>query len=852
MRFAAVAGAVASLATVVALRPPAAFFGSFRATTCQQRERPKAARKAASPAAIVVSPPPGKGGRTAGLPGSGRSRDEYVFDMDYAIGEAELLQPKTPGLIKYFGAGVPEGLSILVLPDGEAVDRLMPGDVVAAEVADDGSHARLLDGRGWLTLASEGLEEVHPWAARVMKKPGIDKNDVAALAYLNLDDDGLSPLATHLPLPQRVVKELQRRGIAKASPIQEAVFSRVHRGESMCLQSQTGSGKTLAMMLPLLTAMSEESEWGHDGDKIVVVTSCRELAVQLFSDIDNMGFFPEDQGFATLVIVGNVPPTSAVLRANVIIGTPNELGGMLHKDRDIIEQMNTKLRGIVMDEVDEYTTAPRIYSSKWNIKQKRKIYNEKKMTLNGKLGDFDYGRIEWFVKRTLAYSRRKDLQVLAASATLSRNMARKVFRLLRWDPLGRWYRKPPPLLRPLATAKVDWQATPRMPTVPLHVQHRYVQVVKGRTDISITSRHWTRKPVDKGGMPRIKVRAAAGQRRGTGARPVSSAMAASLLDGLHDALKIRKSGSAMLIICRTVGLTVRDTVAQLHKWGFYEAEAMHSALWEDPKDWPSRWAIKYTYDQVDHSSELATRHRALNERLRSGKSALLPVASPAWRRMEERKAAGETVTPLIVGFEGVGRGLHFDGVETVYILGLPRKPEVYLHLAGRVGRLGHRGGKVISVLPKRGSKVLDAWAAQVGPGVQFQAEPIERIRSAPALTPAKTPGERRQLKRRRPPGHGPWARRREDEEDEWRSAAKLETKEPMLLPAEKDYLRIPGEEEEDVGEEEGEEEDAYSEKERELVAREARERRAVDLVARGTRRKRLDRASFLPGRPILP
>ena len=50
--------------------------------------------------------------------------------------------------------------------------------------------------------------------------------------------------------------------------MKEAVFSRIHRGESVCIQSQTGTGKTLAMLLPLLTAMSEESTWGFDGDKV--------------------------------------------------------------------------------------------------------------------------------------------------------------------------------------------------------------------------------------------------------------------------------------------------------------------------------------------------------------------------------------------------------------------------------------------------------------------------------------------------------------------------------------------------------------------------------------------------------
>lgn len=234
------------------------------------------------------------------------------------------------------------------------------------------------------------------------------------------------------------------------------------------------------MVLPLLTAMSEESQWGRHGDKIVVITSCRELAVQLFSDIDSMGFFPKAQGFTTMVIVGNIPPSEAVLNANVIIGTPNELGGLLHKDNDIVQQMNTKLRGIILDEVDEYTTAPRLFASKWAIKKKRRIYNERKATLSGRLGDFNTGVIEWFLKRSLAYSRRRDLQVLAASATMNREMARKVHRLLRWDPLGRWYQSPPPLMRPLAMMKAEWQAVPLMPTVPLDLKHQYIPVVPGQ------------------------------------------------------------------------------------------------------------------------------------------------------------------------------------------------------------------------------------------------------------------------------------------------------------------------------------------------------------------------------------
>jgi len=658
----------------------------------------------------------------------GYALDAATFDEDPEI-------PEVIGPVQYFGVAQVEGVPIFSSPESqEEVDRLLPGEVMGAELPSGGDYARLLDGRGWIRVGvGSGLEEVHPWAARVLKKPGVSKDDAAALAYLSLDQDKMSALTNHLPLPQRVLNELGKRGVKNASPIQEAVFRDIHKGQSLCLQSQTGSGKTLAMTLPMLTAMAEESEWGEKGDKIVIVTSCRELAVQLFADIDSLGFFPKGKGFATMVIVGNVPPTEAVMKANVIIGTPNELGGVLHKDNDIISNMNNKLRAIILDEVDAYTTAPHLTASTWNIKKKRRIYNEQKQLMSGRLGDFNTGAIEWFLKRALAYSRRRDLQVLAASATLSKNMARKVYRMLRFDPLGRWYNNAPLLMRPRAAMEADWQAIPRMPTIPLKIKHRYVQVVRAPTDVKVENRHYTRKMYQHGGLKRLKIRAAAGQQRNVlemGGHPIAAKTAASLMDGLHDALKSRKPGSAMLIICRTAGMTVRDTVEQLHDWGFHEAEAMHESLWTDPEDWPSRWAIKYSYDQRDHASELAGKHQELQERTGSGIPKAQPAGSDAWKDMEARTALGEATSPLVVGFEGIGRGLHLEGIETVYILGLPRKPETYLHLAGRVGRLGQRAGKVVSIIPKRSSKVLDSWASQIGPGIRFKKEPILRIRSA--------------------------------------------------------------------------------------------------------------------------
>jgi len=249
-----------------------------------------------------------------------------------------------------------------------------------------------------------------------------------------------------------------------------------------------------------------------------------------------------------------------------------------------------------------------------------------------------------------------------------------------------------------------------------------------------------------------------------------------VLDGLHDALKSRGPGSCVVVVCNSMGLTMREALANLHAFGFYEAEALHAVMWDHPEigDWVSRQAIQYTYDKVDHSNDIAERHRALQKRTGHHEPVDWPVASPQWKTLEARKAAGETVAPIVLIPEGTGRGLHFDGVETVFMVGLPRQPERYFHFAGRAGRLGQTQGKVVTVLPVNARKVLDSWARQIGPGVRFEEEHVERIRSAnPETYQPERPSDirrslRQRLQRERRQGipHGPWVGMEEEEERE--------------------------------------------------------------------------------------
>ncbi|PVV00854.1 hypothetical protein BB560_004748 [Smittium megazygosporum] len=59
--------------------------------------------------------------------------------------------------------------------------------------------------------------------------------------------------------------------------------------------------------------------------------------------------------------------------------------------------------------------------------------------------------------------------------------------------------------------------------------------------------------------------------------------------------------------------------------------------------------------------------------------------------------------PIYIATESHGRGIDIPDVSHVFILGLPKSPRSYLHMAGRTGRFG-KPGKAITVVINRNSK----------------------------------------------------------------------------------------------------------------------------------------------------
>jgi superfamily II DNA/RNA helicase len=91
-------------------------------------------------------------------------------------------------------------------------------------------------------------------------------------------------------------------------------------------------------------------------------------------------------------------------------------------------------------------------------------------------------------------------------------------------------------------------------------------------------------------------------------------------------------------------------------------------------------------------------------------------------------------SPFLVTFEGSARGLHFEAVDIVFVLGRPTSAASYLHLSGRVGRSSASAtkdgsiivnpGTIVSFCTKGASTELEKWTQQIG------GTPLEELKLA--------------------------------------------------------------------------------------------------------------------------
>lgn len=145
-------------------------------------------------------------------------------------------------------------------------------------------------------------------------------------------------------ISEQVKQNVQARGYERPTPIQDRVIPKVLAGRDIIGLAATGTGKTAAFLLPLIDKIVK-----NRGQKILVVTPTRELAVQIVEE--GREFSRNCQVFFATCIGGvGIERQVRELRRRpaFVVGTPGRL-------KDLMERRELRLseyQTVVLDEVD--------------------------------------------------------------------------------------------------------------------------------------------------------------------------------------------------------------------------------------------------------------------------------------------------------------------------------------------------------------------------------------------------------------------------------------------------------------------------------------------------------------------
>ena len=276
----------------------------------------------------------------------------------------------------------------------------------------------------------------------------------------------------------------------------------------------------------------------------------------------------------------------------------------------------------------------------------------------------------------------------------------------------------------------DLQAAPRAVMIPEGVRHFYLRLGAG-VKLRRASPLRAARPVS---IKRLTLK----QKRARKAEAADDAAVAigthSLLLALDAALAELKPASALVFICRSAGLTVRRATRELRALGL-PATALHEAIGLEHdaegeggggggggEGGAPRRTLRRAGAGVAVRDDPSERLQQRHARVAAAFAAQLSVGEGGGEGAAGDgggAAGGGASAPLLVTFEDMARGLHFDAVEAVFILGLPDSPATYLHLAGRTGRQPVLDGQVITLCPRGGHTQLLGWSERLG-GVEFQ------------------------------------------------------------------------------------------------------------------------------------
>lgn len=536
-------------------------------------------------------------------------------------------------------------------------------------------------------------------------------------------------------------EELISNGFITPTPIQQSSALRAKDGESLLLIAATGSGKTLAYLLP---ALSRACDNQGSRKTVLICAPTRELSAQLARDASLL-LPDEGDTLNVLLAVRSIPPPTPteIANAQVLIGTPNELYAVLTRislARNFIA--GDTLSSVILDEVDVLLPlAPKTLRTSFDRndaknerrarEQKRKLRaaqrrgvefqggsNKKAAEGEGQVLSPTEKLLRLIASARFVGGDEKDqVQVLAGSATASRTTLDRLNKALRSaamevdiigsDGLQGAWKGNLKACRPEnsidtgeqqpSTAPEDSTHTIRAVTVPSVVDHRYVFLPKSEVTNS-----------------------------------------QEILANVAKVIKELKPESSLLFICGEFSRSLlKEKKKEAPKATGKTSQARRDA--ERRSVFIARQKAKESSGKQSSGPEPLSVRKACSVLQSFGVDAqpmhvvlgLEPNAKEDEMPMMEEEDANDLaedevdLPQLLVTFEGSARGLHFDGVDVVFVVGRPTSAASYLHLAGRVGRsmandgttsgeVEVRPGTIVSFCSKGRVTELEKWTNQVG------------------------------------------------------------------------------------------------------------------------------------------
>ena len=168
---------------------------------------------------------------------------------------------------------------------------------------------------------------------------------MSATAQAALTDRGFE----EFPISKRTLQGLRAAKFLKMTPVQLACIPAALSGKDILGEARTGSGKTIAYLVPLMEKLSQARWSKHDGLGALVISPTRELAIQIFKVLQQIG---SKQDFSAGCIVGGREFNAEKLgvpTASILISTPGRL--VQHIEQTPSFDVSN-LQMLVLDEAD--------------------------------------------------------------------------------------------------------------------------------------------------------------------------------------------------------------------------------------------------------------------------------------------------------------------------------------------------------------------------------------------------------------------------------------------------------------------------------------------------------------------